>query len=127
MDFGRTRIVVAHADRDVLVMQQSLFERNGFEVIPASDGNLALAYCQLRQPELLILSLRLEKRSGFLVMEELIKAGVDASVIVTSDIEGKRHREYAELLGARAYLLEPLVKNQLMQAVESCLFELAEV
>ena len=85
-------------------------------------------------PDLLILDMMMPKRSGFLVLEKLRRtkeapgnpepgrcAPWTMPVIMITANEGKRHKEYAEMLGVVDYLRKPFPMDVLLDSVQRLL------
>ena len=110
-------VLLVDDDPEIVETLKFAFSRNGYEVIVARNGNEALALCETKQPDLMILDLMMPKRSGFLVLEELRQnANSTIPVIVITANEGSRHREYVEVLGVSNYFCKPLAIETLLDA-----------
>lgn len=105
-------------DDDVEIAESMRFalEQSGFRVSMARNGNQGLAMFEALSPDLLILDMMMPKRSGFLVLEELRRQGVEGlRVIMVTGNEGLRHRQYAELLGVDEYIHKPFPMERLIE------------
>lgn len=108
---------------DVAALKMAL-ENRGLQVTYISDPNLGLAIMESDPPDLLILDLMMPKRSGFLVLEDVVSRQRDPfPIIMTTAINGQRHRDYAKELGVSAYLQKPY---SIERAVELALQLLAD-
>jgi DNA-binding response OmpR family regulator len=72
-------------------------------------------------PDLLILDMMMPKRSGFLVLEKLLRTKPDLPAIMITANEGSRHKAYAEMLGVKDYLRKPFPMDRLLESVERLL------
>jgi DNA-binding response OmpR family regulator len=91
----------------------------------AYDGDAAIETAEEFDPDLVILGVRLLKRSGHLVLEQL-KRNHDGRehkpfVIMVSDLKSERHRQWAKSLGADDWFQEPLQMDRLHRRVEELL------
>jgi DNA-binding response OmpR family regulator len=105
-------------DDDVEIVESMRYalEQSGFHVSIARNGNQGLAMVEAVEPCLLILDMMMPKRSGFLVLEELRRQGIEGfRVIMVTGNEGHRHRQYAELLGVDEYLHKPFPMERLVE------------
>jgi len=94
----------------------------GYDVLIAHDGNTGLAFAIARRPDLIIVDVRMPRRSGFLVLEYLgTKTDLICPVIFLCDCHGNRHESYAKLLGANSYVRKPVSGSELVKLVESLL------
>jgi len=99
------KVLVVDDERDIVEPIRHAFEKEGFRVFTAHDGNAALDLAEREDPDIVILDVMMPLRSGFLVLERLRVTQLNPSkVIMITANEGKRHEQYArEKLGADAY------------------------
>lgn len=115
-------ILVVDDDREVTDLLENVLVRQGYKVSVARDGNVGIANAQARTPDLIILDMMMPKRSGFLVLEHLRNSdSPSVPVIMITANEGRRHQEYAELLGVSAYLHKPFPIDNLLQRIRELL------
>ncbi len=113
------RVLIVDDDRDVLESIDAAFRAEGARTILAMDGNEAIDVCLEAQPALVILDAMLPGRSGFLALERIKGREDSPLVIMVTANEGKRHKAYAESLGADLYLYKPVPLDRLIgHAVE---------
>ncbi len=111
-------VLIVDDDPEVVDSIRYAVSQEGYEVSTARDGNQALAYVEVKAPDLIILDLMMPRRSGFLVLERLCQmTDSPIPVIVITANEGNRHREYAKMLGAREYITKPFVMERLVESV----------
>ena len=67
----KPRILVADDEPNLLEALRLLFDRNGFEVLLAQDGQEAVETGQREQPDVIILDLQMPTVDGFTVLQEL--------------------------------------------------------
>jgi len=85
-----------------------ILKPEGYEVIPALDGEIGLRLAKNKKPDLILLDLILPKVNGFEVLKKL-KAEVetkDIPVIVLTNLEGIGDIDKAIELGATTYLVK---------------------
>lgn len=115
-------ILVVDDDREVTDLLENVLSRQGYKVSVALDGNLGIANALARQPDLIILDMMMPKRSGFLVLEHLRSSdGPAIPVIMITANEGRRHQQYAEILGVVAYFHKPFAIDNLLQTIDNVL------
>lgn len=102
------KILVVDDDPDVLESIDQAMQLEGALTQRCMDGNSAVRICEIDPPDLVVLDMMLPKRSGFLVLERIKKIAKPPRVIMVTANEGKRHQQYAELLGVDGYLLKPV-------------------
>lgn len=102
---------------------QGFSDRN-LKLYSAWDGNTGLAIALAKKPDLIVTDIMLPGRSGFLLIEYLrSQTELSCSIVVVTSNQGKRHREYAELLGVQGYFLKPFISSDL---ISHCHSELAK-
>ncbi|MFY9509849.1 MAG: response regulator, partial [Rubrivivax sp.] len=117
------RILVVDDDRLVLATVTHGLSQAGYEVIDADNGDDAILLARQQKPELALLDIRMEGKSGFDVAEYLrdvchipfmfLSAFADAATIAQ-----------VERLGAVAYMVKPLDVGQIVPTVEAAFLRL---
>ena len=106
---------------DHAIMRDGLrvvLEAAGHEVIGEAAGPTpALADLGRLLPDVVLLDLRLGQRSGFELLAELQKRGLQLRVIVLTMSDQPRHVAEALKLGAWGYLLKGSASSEVLQAV----------
>ena len=95
----------------------------GALTLTAADGTDAVSSCLSNEPDIVILDMMLPKRSGFLVLEEILAMDEPPIVVMVTANEGKRHMAYAKSLGVSAYLIKPVGLDRLIDTVFCLLHE----
>ncbi len=116
-----TLIMVVDDDPDVLDGIDLALRSEGARTLRAEDGNEAIATWRNRNPSVVVLDMMLPKRSGFLVLEELVDSEAPPIVVMVTANEGKRHSSYAHSLGVHAYLNKPVPLELLIQTISELL------
>ena len=111
------KILIVDDDPDILDSMELAIRAEGAITVTASDGNEAIARWRDESPEMVVLDMMLPKRSGFLVLEELMQSNDPPLVVMVTANEGKRHMVYAERLGVHAYLTKPIPLQQLIDTL----------
>lgn len=114
-------ILVVDDDPDVLDGIDLALRSEGARTLRAEDGNEAIAAWRSHGPEVVVLDMMLPKRSGFLVLEELVDADPPPIVVMVTANEGKRHSSYARSLGVHAYLNKPVPLEVLIRTISDLL------
>jgi DNA-binding response OmpR family regulator len=115
---GGKRILLVDDDYEIIESMRLTLESRGYEILIARDGNQGLAMAERENPDLLILDMMMPKRSGFLVLEKLLRSKPDLPTIMITANEGSRHKAYAEMLGVKDYLRKPFPMDRLLESVE---------
>ncbi|OYV87160.1 MAG: two-component system response regulator, partial [Planctomycetia bacterium 21-64-5] len=67
------RILLVDDDYEIIESMRLTLESRGYKILIARDGNQGLAMAERENPDLLILDMMMPKRSGFLVLEKLLR------------------------------------------------------
>jgi DNA-binding response OmpR family regulator len=112
-------ILLVDDDPEILNAMRAVFDKRGYRVVTASDGNMGLAVAERDAPDLVIVDMMMPKKSGFLVLEKLKTRNRETPrVIMITANEGSRHRAYAEMLGVDDYIRKPFTMDRLLESVE---------
>jgi len=112
-------ILLVDDDPEILNAMRAVFDKRGYRVVTASDGNMGLAVAERDAPDLVIVDMMMPKKSGFLVLEKLKTRNRETPrVIMITANEGSRHRAYAEMLGVDDYIRKPFAMDRLLESVE---------
>jgi DNA-binding response OmpR family regulator len=115
-------ILIVDDDPDILESFDLAMRAEGAETVLAEDGTAAVSVALSSEPDAVILDMMLPKRSGFLVLEEILSMDPAPIVVMVTANEGKRHMAYAKTLGVAAYLIKPVGLDKLINTV-SCLLQ----
>ncbi|HET7224185.1 MAG TPA: response regulator transcription factor [Candidatus Eisenbacteria bacterium] len=110
------RVLVVDDDRRVLELLDVALTSQGFRVLPAGDGDEALLRAHQDRPDLVVLDLRLPKKSGLDVVEGLRRdpQDPDVPILVVSALPEPDSRLEAFRRGADDYLAKPFSPRELV-------------
>lgn len=114
-------ILAVDDEVDVLQLFQRVLEPAGYEVITASDGAQALALVSARNPDLMLLDIKLPKKSGMEVLEELRSSKLDTAIIMATGVGDVTTAIKAMRIGAFDYLTKPFSVEEILISVERAL------
>ena len=85
-----------------------VLRQEGFEVLPALNGEIGIRLAKEKKPDLIIVDLVLPKRNGFEVIEDLKEdeGTKDIPIIVLTNLEDLKGIQRAIDLGATTYLVK---------------------
>jgi len=106
---GNKKILLIEDDEFLSDMYKTKFESEGFEVVPAQDGEIGLKLLEEGlKPDAILLDVVMPKMSGLEVLGK-IKSMNDASsmnVIMFTNMGQKEDIDKAMSLGARGYIIK---------------------
>jgi two-component system, response regulator PdtaR len=114
---AKGRILVVDDDRLVLATVAHGLAQAGYEVIDADNGDDAILLARQQRPELALLDIRMEGKTGFDVAEYL-RDVAHVPFMFLSAFADADTRAKVEALGAMAYLVKPLDVGQIVPTVD---------
>ena len=113
-------VLVVDDERNIVELVRLYLEKEGFNVVAASDGEQALFQYERSDPDLVVLDLMLPKMDGFEVCRELRRRGDVPILMLTArseDIDAIVGLE----LGADDYVTKPFNPRALVARVKAIL------
>lgn len=115
---AKGKILVVDDDRLVLATVSHGLAQAGYEVIDADNGDDAILLARQHKPELALLDIRMEGKSGFDVAEYLRDYGHVPFIFLSAFADADTVAQVASL-GAVAYMVKPLDVGQIVPTVEA--------
>jgi len=114
------KVLVVDDDADLLDLTSYALRREGFTVIPASDGQQAVERWQREAPDLVVLDANMPKLSGYEVCERIRKTSATPVVMLTARGDEGDVLHGLEL-GADDYVTKPFSAKQLVARIKAVL------
>ena len=115
---GKGKILVVDDDRLVLATLTHGLAQAGYDVIDADNGDDAILLARQHRPDLALLDIRMEGKSGFDVAAYLRDA-LQTPFMFLSAFADDATVAQVKALGAVAYLVKPLDIGQIVPAVDA--------
>ena len=115
-------ILVVDDDRLVLATLAHGLTQAGYDVIDADNGDDAILLAREHRPDLALLDIRMQGKSGFDVAAYL-REYVHTPFMFLSAFSDEQTVAQVKALGAVAYLVKPLDIGQILPAVDAALAE----
>jgi CheY-like chemotaxis protein len=121
-------VLVVEDDFETRLLLRVLCEREGFQTLPAEDGETALALIAGRHVDVILLDLLLPKVNGFEVMRHLrcTRPALLARTIVMTAATEATTRDCQELLHVFCFRRKPLDVLDLATDVRACARQMRE-
>lgn len=126
MSAHKGKILVVDDDRLVLATLSHGLTQAGYDVHAADDGDLAILEAREHKPDLALLDIRMEGKSGFDVAAYLRDNGNVPFMFLSAFCDDATAAQ-VRALGALAYLVKPLDLQQIVPAVEAAFVRLRAV
>ena len=121
------RILIAEDEAIIRLDLKEMLEEEGIEVVgEAADGDAAIRLAGERNPDLVIMDIKMPGTDGLTAAEKIIERDL-AGVLILTAFSGKDLVQRAAEAGAMAYLVKPFQKSDLMPAIELALARYAEL
>lgn len=112
-----TRVLIAEDDAIIRLDLREMLEEEGFEVLEAGDGAVAVALARSERPDLILLDVKMPVMDGLAAARQLSEERIAPIVILTAYSQ-RDLVEQAAQAGAMAYLIKPFQKHDLLPAIE---------
>jgi two-component system, response regulator PdtaR len=117
-------ILVVDDDRLVLATLAHGLSQAGYDVIDADNGDDAILLAREHRPDLALLDIRMQGKSGFDVAAYL-REHLHIPFMFLSAFSDEQTAKQVKALGAVAYLVKPLDIGQILPVVDTALADLA--
>ena len=126
-DTGKTRILIAEDEAIIRLDLKEMLEEEGFDVVgEASDGDAAIRLARERDPDLVIMDVKMPGMDGLTAAEKITEEDLSAVLILTAFSQKDLVQRAAEA-GAIGYLVKPFQKSDLMPAIDIALARNAQL
>jgi CheY-like chemotaxis protein len=115
-DGHHNTVLVVDDDTSILDTVSSILSGEGYDVVSAATGEEALAAVARRQPQLILLDMRMPVMDGWAVARALREQGISVPIVVMTAAESAKR--WADEVGAEGYLAKPFGLDELLATVE---------
>ncbi len=116
----KTTILLVEDDPEISNMLKEYLESNGFNIVPAYDGEEGLALFESVRPQLVILDVQLPKIAGTEVCRTIRKTS-DVPIIMATGLGADIDKIVGLELGADDYMAKPFHPRELLARVRNLL------
>jgi len=121
---GQKTILVAEDSADTRAVLRRVLASDGYRVVEAADGREAVEVALRECPDLVVMDLNMPVMDGLAATErirELRDKCGNVPVVAVTAFDTYGMREAAEEVGCNAYLLKPLILDELESVVAALL------
>jgi two-component system, OmpR family, alkaline phosphatase synthesis response regulator PhoP len=115
-----TKVLVVDDEINLVELVESYLKREGFEVLTASDGRVALELARTNKPDLIVLDLMLPGLDGIEVCRQLRQFS-DAYVVMLTARAEEVDKIVGLAVGADDYLTKPFSPRELVARIKAML------
>jgi len=113
-------ILIVEDERQLAEVFRAFFEREGYRVVEAADGDVALDLHRALSPDLVVLDVKLPLRDGIEVLSELRRRG-STPVIMSTALGHDLEKLSALKIGADDYIVKPFNPLELVARAKAVL------
>ena len=111
-------LLVVDDEADICDFVKGFFGERDFEVLVAYNGREALRAVKEKDPDIVLLDVKMPVMGGMETLKEMQKLkGIHSKVIMVTAVEDIKKAEEAKRHGALAYINKPLLLEQLERTV----------
>ncbi|HEX2240999.1 MAG TPA: response regulator [Actinomycetota bacterium] len=123
----RPKILIAEDEAIIRLDLKEMLEEEGLEVVgEAADGDAAIRLARERDPDLVIMDIKMPGTDGLSAAQTIVRDDLAAVLILTAFSQRDLVQRAAEA-GAMAYLVKPFQKSDLMPAIDIAMARYAEL
>lgn len=122
----RLSILVADDDRQLLRLIENLLKAENYQVITATDGEMALKLAKDRSPALVLLDILMPGMDGFRTCE-YIRTFSEVPIIMISARGHVEDMMHGLEVGADDYIVKPFDSNALISRIKTVLSRVAPI
>jgi two-component system chemotaxis response regulator CheY len=102
---------------------RQILEPEGYVVVEAEDGLVALERYFLEKPDVVLLDLVMKGMYGIEVLHKLREMDADACVLVVSADVQSSSQDLVEAAGAKGFVSKPFERDEILAALDAALDE----
>lgn len=115
---AKEKILIVEDEKEIVKLLTYNFEKEGYQVLTASDGEAGLALAKSKRPQMIILDLMLPKVDGIEVCKQIRRDSQVPIIMLTAKKE-ETDRVLGLELGADDYVTKPFSVRELVARVKS--------
>jgi DNA-binding response OmpR family regulator len=107
------RILVVEDSKNIRKLMAARLEQEGYEVIQAENGSIALEVLDAYQIDLIISDIMMPKLDGFELTKSLRESNYNIPILIVTAKESFEDKEKAFILGSDDYMVKPINMNEM--------------
>jgi DNA-binding response OmpR family regulator len=114
------KLLLVDDDRELVEMLAYVFRKEGFQVVSAFDGNMAVRVFEAEAPDVIILDMNMPKQGGKSVLQEIRRQSQAPIIVLTAQRDEEQIVDMLQM-GADDYVLKPFLARELKARVGAVL------
>ena len=120
------RVLVVDDDPGILDMSRLMLEKNGYEVMTASNGMIALEEIKKQRPDLILADVLMPEMDGYTFYKELKKNPGSADIPVLIITARGKMEDSFKVVGVDGFVTKPVLPEELLAEMDHIL-RIAEI
>lgn len=116
-------VLLTDDNQDMIDLVKLVLADAGYNLITAADGNEAIRICLEKQPDLVLMDIRMPNMDGFSATETLRARGFKNPVVILSASEKEEDRRRAGEVGCNGYILKTMDMAEVETVLDKYLAE----
>ena len=113
------KVLVAEDDHNILTALKTILEQEGYDVVTAENGALALDAFQQTAPDFILLDIMMPEKDGYTVCREIRTQNTTVPVIFISAKSEEIDRVIGLELGADDYIMKPFGAREVIARIRA--------
>jgi len=115
------KILVAEDDVSTRKLMCAILQSNGYEAVPASDGDEALDILDKQHIDLIIADIMMPNIDGFELTKQLRDANYNLPILMVTAKQTPEDKEQGFIVGTDDYMTKPVNKNEMLLRIKALL------
>ena len=114
-------ILVVEDNDNTRKLMQAVLSQNGYEPIPARDGEEALEILDRKHVDLIVLDIMMPRMDGYEFTETLRASGCDLPILMVTAKEKPADKHKGFLIGTDDYMVKPVDEEEMLLRIAALL------
>jgi len=113
----KRKVIIFEDNQNIQLLLKFFFQKRGFQVHVANDGEDAVSLAREHQPDLILMDVLMPGKGGVEACGDLRRAGIKTPIVMLTSKSYPDDKAFALQAGASAYLLKPFNTAEMEAAI----------
>lgn len=114
---AKVKILVVDDEEEICRLTRTFLARKNYQIFTATTAEQAISLVKEKQPEIVLLDVRLDGESGMDVLAKIKEFAQDIKVIMLTALDDQESIRQAKSLGADDYITKPFAASYLNEFI----------